>query len=84
MCVVSHHDPLYVPKALRMPTSVVAVAVLLATGPVAVLAVCPVGHATQLVGLGVRRKGDAVEHGLLRDRRAPTLGGGERGHKVQK
>lgn len=66
-----------------MPTSVVAVAVLLATAPVAVLAVGPVGHATQLVGLGVRRKRHAVEHGLLRDRRAPALGGGECGHKVQ-
>lgn len=69
---------------LQLPTSVVAVAVLLAAAPVAVLAVGPVGHATQLVGLGIMRKWNAFEHDLLRDRWAPALGGGERGHEVQK
>jgi hypothetical protein len=64
-------------------TSVVAVAVLLAAAPVAVLAVGPVGHTAQLVGLGVGRKGHAVEHRLVRHGGAPALGRGQRGHEVQ-
>ena len=64
-------------------TPVVAVPVLLASSPLAVFALCPVGHAAQLVCLRVGRERDAVEHRLAGDGGAPAIGRGERGHEVE-
>jgi hypothetical protein len=65
-------------------TPVVAVAILLASSPLAaVLALSPVGHATQLVGFRVGRERHAVEHRVGGNRGSPSLGIGQRGHEVQ-